>query len=49
MQNIIVNPDGSKLKLDYNIPVNKIKLTYMPSPAEKGKEIEKNVVIKKEV
>ena len=48
MQNIITNPDGSKLKLDYMIPVNKIKITYIPSPAEKGKEIEKNVIIKKE-
>lgn len=49
MQNIITNPDGSKLKLDYAVPVNKIKLTYIPSPAEHGKEIEKTVVIKKEV
>ena len=48
MQNIITNPDGSKLKLEYNTPVNKIKLIYIPSPAEKGKEIEKTVVIKKE-
>lgn len=49
MQNIITNPDGSKIKLEYQTPVNKIKLIYIPSPSEKGKEVEKNVVIKKEV
>ena len=49
MVHIISNKNGSKLKLEYNDNnVSKIKITYIPSPAEHGSEITKSVVIKKE-
>ena len=49
MVHIISNKDGSKLKLEYNDSgITKIKIVYIPSPAEHGSEVTKSVIIKKE-
>ena len=48
MEYIIKLPDGSALKINAETPVNKIKITYLPGPAEHGAPITKNVSIRKE-
>lgn len=49
MEYIIKLPDGSALKISFSDgQVNKVKLTYIPGPAEHGAPITKNVSIRKE-
>ena len=48
MEYIIKLPDGSTLKITTEMPVNKVKITYLPGPAEHGAPITKNVNIRKE-
>ena len=48
MQQIISTKTGAKIKLEYNESIiDKIKITYIPSPSEHGKEIVKTVSITK--
>ena len=49
MEYIIKLPDGSALKISVpDGPVNKVKITYIPGPAEHGAPIVKNVSFRKE-
>lgn len=48
MEYIIKLPDGSAIKITTETPVNKVKLTYIPGPAEHGAPITKNVSLRKE-
>jgi len=49
MEYIINLPNGSALKIVIpEGPVNKVKIIYLPSPAEHGSPIVKNVNFRKE-
>lgn len=49
MEYIIKLPDGSALKISVpDGPVNKVKIIYLPSLAEHGSPITKNVIFRKE-
>lgn len=49
MEYIIKLPDGSALKISVpELPANKVKITYLPGPAEHGAPITKNVAFRKE-
>ncbi len=49
MEYIIKLPNGSALKISVSAdPVNKVKITYIPGPAEHGAPITKNVSFRKE-
>lgn len=49
MEYIIKLPDGSAIKISVpDCPVNKVKITYIPGPAENDAPITKNVSFRKE-
>lgn len=49
MEYIIKLPDGSALKITVpELPTNKVKITYLPGPAEHGAPITKSVTFRKE-